>query len=68
NGAGKTNVCSAAACFSYSCIHSQTRDFIALLSASQTVCSLMAQKKQMSAPQPLVFPMRLLYHILCILP
>jgi hypothetical protein len=29
---------------------------------AQTVCSLMAQEKQMSAPQPLVFLLRPLYH------
>jgi hypothetical protein len=35
--------------FLFYIVDSQTRTFGALLSASQTVCSLMAQEKQMAA-------------------
>ena len=41
--------------FLISIIHSQTRANALYCLLSQTVCSLMAQEKQMSASQPLVF-------------
>ena len=67
NGLRKTNVCFAAACFSFGLIYLFTHDpranaLYCLL--TQAGRSLMAQEKQMSASQPLVFLLGSLYHIL----
>jgi hypothetical protein len=43
-------------------IHSQTRAFALPRLLPQTVCSLTAHEKQMSASQPLVFHLRVLYN------
>jgi hypothetical protein len=53
------NVCFAAACFILIRKHAHYALFCLL---SHTVCSLMAQEKQMSASQPLAFLLRQLYH------